>query len=511
MSASNLGPGRPPGKSAATLALEQEIVFARTKYGQTAKAIAEVNKLSLSRIYAILNAAGVDPDSDVDQPPDVAAEDQPARPPRRLSRRTAQYRAWELTQQRPVGALGLAANGFWIRIIVAIHEEGDGFRLRLGDVGCRFQEHGDLADLFHWRQPEPLDIDGWLKELVQRGRLLDLGGGDIGIPGGLGLVPGENARGEPMKPRVPKKPPASDQAPLRFRPMVVTGGRPDSTEIPLSDSTKTPIKVESDSTEIADSIPPKSPISVESVARAHAATAAANAKDIHHLAAAVASECRAGDSTKTPIKVESDSTEIAACDSTEITSQRSDLAVLTDQLVAMARLGRPANPDDLGLLAAWLDQGFSPETMRAVIEVKLGQRNGKPPTGLRYFDGAMQDTRKATMSHRSSRADSPARPQPPPPDPEPDPSSFIGETPEAQWARVQRALGKGISRNWLGKATIIGLESGELTIALPTEFIRDHVRKNYGDRLTTLWRAENPDIARVELSFAEAEHQSPSG
>lgn len=79
---------------------------------------------------------------------------------------------------------------------------------------------------------------------------------------------------------------------------------------------------------------------------------------------------------------------------------------------------------------------------------------------------------------------------------------IIGTTPEAQWARVQRKLGKGVARNWLGKAEIVGFEDGELTIALPKQFIRDHVVKNYGTRLTALWQVENPEIERVNLVVA---------
>jgi hypothetical protein len=85
---------------------------------------------------------------------------------------------------------------------------------------------------------------------------------------------------------------------------------------------------------------------------------------------------------------------------------------------------------------------------------------------------------------------------------------IIGTDRDAKWARVQRGLGKGVARNWLGRAEIVGLEDGELTIALPTAFIRDHVAKNYDLRLLALWREEDPDIEHVRLEVATPERRA---
>jgi hypothetical protein len=93
---------------------------------------------------------------------------------------------------------------------------------------------------------------------------------------------------------------------------------------------------------------------------------------------------------------------------------------------------------------------------------------------------------------------------------EPD-EPIIGTGLEMQWGRVQRSLGKGISRNWLGKSEIIGLEEGELTISLPSRFIRDHVAQNHGSTLVALWQAENPEIERVNFSVVERERRTADG
>jgi hypothetical protein len=95
---------------------------------------------------------------------------------------------------------------------------------------------------------------------------------------------------------------------------------------------------------------------------------------------------------------------------------------------------------------------------------------------------------------------------------EPPDEPIIGTSLEAQWARVQRSLGKGISRNWLSKSEIIGLDDeGELTIAFPTQFIRDHVAKNHGTRLTALWQVENQEFRRLNFDVETQQRRSAPG
>ena len=78
----------------------------------------------------------------------------------------------------------------------------------------------------------------------------------------------------------------------------------------------------------------------------------------------------------------------------------------------------------------------------------------------------------------------------------------------AQWARIrgrlQQEVGDVVYRTWLKNMTLAGLDGDEVTIALPSPFLRDWVRGQYGDRLDTLWRTENPAVRRVELVSARA-------
>jgi chromosomal replication initiator protein len=77
-----------------------------------------------------------------------------------------------------------------------------------------------------------------------------------------------------------------------------------------------------------------------------------------------------------------------------------------------------------------------------------------------------------------------------------------------QWARVRGRLrdevGEVEYRTWLRQMTLAEVTEDEVTIVLPTRFLRDWVRAHYGDRLRALWAAENGRIRRVELRIGAA-------
>ena len=71
------------------------------------------------------------------------------------------------------------------------------------------------------------------------------------------------------------------------------------------------------------------------------------------------------------------------------------------------------------------------------------------------------------------------------------------------WARVrgrlQQEVGEVEYRTWLRQMTLVGLDGDEITVHLPTRFLRDWVRAQYGDRLTALWQEVLPAVRRVEV------------
>jgi chromosomal replication initiator protein len=77
-----------------------------------------------------------------------------------------------------------------------------------------------------------------------------------------------------------------------------------------------------------------------------------------------------------------------------------------------------------------------------------------------------------------------------------------------QWTRIkgrlQAEVGDVEYRTWLRQMTLVGLDGDEITVNLPTRFLRDWVSTRYGDRLRVLWQSENPDVRRVDIRVGGA-------
>jgi chromosomal replication initiator protein len=91
--------------------------------------------------------------------------------------------------------------------------------------------------------------------------------------------------------------------------------------------------------------------------------------------------------------------------------------------------------------------------------------------------------------------------------------SEIVERPQIaeQWARIrgrlQAEVGEVEYRTWLRQMALCGLDGDEITVNLPTRFLRDWVSTRYGDRLRALWQAENPLVRRVDIRVGGAAAQ----
>jgi chromosomal replication initiator protein len=72
-----------------------------------------------------------------------------------------------------------------------------------------------------------------------------------------------------------------------------------------------------------------------------------------------------------------------------------------------------------------------------------------------------------------------------------------------QWNRIRERLqvevGEAEYRTWLRQMTLGNVDGDEVTVHLPTRFLRDWVRSHYGDRLNALWHGEDPAIRRVDI------------
>ncbi len=76
---------------------------------------------------------------------------------------------------------------------------------------------------------------------------------------------------------------------------------------------------------------------------------------------------------------------------------------------------------------------------------------------------------------------------------------------DAHWLRIcsrlQNEVGDVEYRTWLRQIRLGEADGDEVVLLLPTRFLRDWVRNQYGDRLSALWHAEVPEIRRVELQL----------
>jgi chromosomal replication initiator protein len=77
-----------------------------------------------------------------------------------------------------------------------------------------------------------------------------------------------------------------------------------------------------------------------------------------------------------------------------------------------------------------------------------------------------------------------------------------------QWSRVRARLQAEVGdveyRTWLKQVVFAGITGDEVTVVLPTRFLRDWVNKEYGELITALWQTENPGVRRVEFRTAAA-------
>ena len=111
-------------------------------------------------------------------------------------------------------------------------------------------------------------------------------------------------------------------------------------------------------------------------------------------------------------------------------------------------------------------------------------------TSSRHESGVLNGTATDTVMQRSGDAA----------------EVFDGHPLAAHWGRIcgrlQAEVGEVEYHTWLRQMTLGPIDHDEITLYLPTRFLRDWVRSQYGDRLGTLWNGEIAAIRRVELMLS---------
>jgi chromosomal replication initiator protein len=83
-----------------------------------------------------------------------------------------------------------------------------------------------------------------------------------------------------------------------------------------------------------------------------------------------------------------------------------------------------------------------------------------------------------------------------------------------QWASVrgklQLEVGDVEYRTWLKQVALGGLNGDELTLILPTRFLRDWVAKEYGALIETIWQTVNSSIRSIEIRAQPSRGTAPN-
>ncbi|MGE5478002.1 MAG: DnaA ATPase domain-containing protein, partial [Bacteroidales bacterium] len=85
---------------------------------------------------------------------------------------------------------------------------------------------------------------------------------------------------------------------------------------------------------------------------------------------------------------------------------------------------------------------------------------------------------------------------------------------DVEWDRIKGRLrdevGDAAYRSWLRPITLQDARDGAVRLGLPTRFMRDWVATHYGERIKSLWGAENPAIRSVEIVVGNAPRVMPA-
>ncbi len=75
---------------------------------------------------------------------------------------------------------------------------------------------------------------------------------------------------------------------------------------------------------------------------------------------------------------------------------------------------------------------------------------------------------------------------------------------EQEWTRVLARLrgefGDAALRSWLQHLTVVGIDGGEVSLSLPTKFMRDWIVKEFADSILSFWGQENPEVTGIDFT-----------
>ncbi len=65
--------------------------------------------------------------------------------------------------------------------------------------------------------------------------------------------------------------------------------------------------------------------------------------------------------------------------------------------------------------------------------------------------------------------------------------------------RLRQEIGEAAYQSWLKPISVREIAGGQVRLSVPTRFMQDWVATHYAERLSALWRVENPDVDSVDI------------
>lgn len=131
-------------------------------------------------------------------------------------------------------------------------------------------------------------------------------------------------------------------------------------------------------------------------------------------------------------------------------------------------------------LVSAVESGF-----RAAGDVLAARRTQDLPSGRAADDAPVDGAQDAQAGSRSDNA-APGLPG-------------LNEQWRRVRARLHAELGEATFNSWFRQIDLIGVGDGRVVLAVPTRFIRNWLMSHYAERLSALWREEDPALARLEV------------
>jgi hypothetical protein len=502
--------GRPAGADPETLA-RGRLYITLADHGVSVSTIALRAGMMRSEVYRMMKL--VRPLAAVEAQPEAAPDREPA-PPKRMSEGNMLRRAFAAIRNVRAfkGLLDAETREFWVEALIEIRTlADDGVNLTFGQPGDVYHSRDEFLSVFEGIEGAQLD------KLFRHSMLVDLAAGGVAMPHRWGFRDQTAAARRTKRTRPAQNPSMYD---------VVMGDLSLSGESGLSPDTSGGLSPDTSglSPDNDERLSPDS----ERIARA--AGTDASTRDIHHLASVPATESRAPLSGESHSGLSGESPEVSGESPADVSGESPAVASLTAELKAIVSPGRPPHAKDLGAVQGWLDDGETPDTIRAVVQIRMANLMGSVPNGLAFFSNSVREARERRRGDIPAKRVAATAPVSPALVAKQQAlearlaaeeervvatEGWLASSPDLlrKWQHARAALktlvGEESYRMWLREMAFAGVDEGVAIMALPSAYQRDKAREGGYSYLRKMLLGPTFGIDDVEFRLMPAVSDAP--